>query len=100
MFKRRKIGKDMTMIQNAGAIIEEPAFLRKWSGYRNLEYLYGIRNSPDRKYLSNIMRMRELFLNAKESGKMMLLDSHNKDDIDILCDEVYEMENGHMERIR
>lgn len=31
---------------------------------------------------------------------MMLLDSHNKDDIDILCDEVYEMENGHMERIR
>lgn len=46
------------------------------------------------------MRMRELFLNAKESGKMMLLDSHNKDDIDILCDEVYEMENGHMERIR
>lgn len=26
LFKRRKIGKDMTMIQNAGAIIEEPAF--------------------------------------------------------------------------
>lgn len=148
----KKIGKDVTMIQNAGIIIEEPAFLRKWSGYRNLEYLYRIRNSPDRKHLSDVLRlvglnpglrkavgkyslgmkqrlaiaqaimespeilildepmngldkdgiaqMRELFLNMKESGKLMLLASHNKEDIDMLCDEVYEMENGQMERIR
>lgn len=47
-----------------------------------------------------IAQMRELFLNMKESGKLMLLASHNKEDIDMLCDEVYEMENGQMERIR
>lgn len=53
----KKIGKDVTMIQDAGIIIEEPAFLRKWSGYRNLEYLYRIRNSPDRKHLSDVLRL-------------------------------------------
>lgn len=38
--------------------------------------------------------MRELFLKLKQEGKTMLLASHNKEDIDVLCDRVYEMENG------
>lgn len=148
----KKIGRDVSMLPNAGIIIEEPAFLRKWSGYRNLEYLYSIRNAPNRKYLCEVLdmvgldpklrkpvgkyslgmkqrlavaqavmeepeflildepmngldkdgvaQMRALFLNLKENGVMMLLASHNREDIDVLCDEVYEMENGRMERIR
>lgn len=44
--------------------------------------------------------MRQLFLELKEQGKTMLLASHNKEDIDILCDEVYEMEDGRITRIR
>ena len=44
--------------------------------------------------------MRELFLDMKRKGKLILLASHNKEDIDVLCDEVYEMENGRLERIR
>lgn len=44
--------------------------------------------------------MRQLFLELKEQGKTMLLASHNKEDIDILCDEVYEMEDGRIIRIR
>lgn len=47
-----------------------------------------------------IAQMRELFLHMKEAGKLILLASHNKEDIEVLCDEVYEMENGQMERIR
>ena len=38
--------------------------------------------------------MRELFLEMKSEGKLILLASHSREDIDILCDEVYEMENG------
>ena len=30
----------------------------------------------------------------------MLLASHNREDIDILCDEVYQMEDGEMKRLR
>jgi ABC-2 type transport system ATP-binding protein len=37
---------------------------------------------------------RELFLSLKKEGKTMLMASHNREDIEILCDKVYKMENG------
>lgn len=47
-----------------------------------------------------VAEMRELFLELKKQDKLILLASHNKEDIDLLCDEVYEMEMGHLNRIR
>ena len=44
--------------------------------------------------------MRKLFLQMKEQGKTMLIASHNADDIDILCDHVWEMEKGTADKIR
>ena len=41
--------------------------------------------------------MRKLFLELKEQGKTLLIASHNHEDIDILCDEVYEMDHGILE---
>ena len=38
--------------------------------------------------------MRALFLELKSQGKTILMASHNRDDIEILCDEVYEMDAG------
>lgn len=38
--------------------------------------------------------VRELFLELKRQGKTILLASHSKEDIEMLCDEVYEMEHG------
>lgn len=43
---------------------------------------------------SGVKEMRELFLQLKEQGKTILLASHNREDIEILCDEVYEMDHG------
>lgn len=40
--------------------------------------------------------MRKLFLELKEQGRTILLASHSKEDIEALCDEVYEMEHGVM----
>lgn len=141
----RQMGKDMDMLDQAGIIIEEPGFLRKWDGYHNLEFLYTIRNKKDKKYLYEVMEkvgldpkskkkvekyslgmrqrlaiaqaimedpdilildepmngldkegvaeMRSLFLEMKATGKTILLASHNREDIEALCDEVYDMEN-------
>lgn len=50
-------------------------------------------NGLDRK---GIAEMRELFLEMKARGKLILLASHNKDDIDLLCDEVFYLENGEL----
>ncbi len=38
--------------------------------------------------------IRKLFLELKEQGKTILIASHNREDIEILCDEVYEMDAG------
>ena len=144
----KELFRDFDMIENAGIIIEEPAFAARFSGIRNLEMLYLIRNKKNRGRLEYIMRrvgldaelkkpvgkyslgmrqrlaiaqaimeeqdilildepmngldkngikdMRELFMELKKEGKTILFASHNKEDINILCDEVYEMEEGRL----
>ena len=38
--------------------------------------------------------MRRLFLRLKNQGKTFLIVSHNREDIEILCDRVYMMDQG------
>ncbi len=148
----RTMHKDMDMLERAGIIIEEPGYIRNFSGLKNLECLYRIRNKPNRKYLKEVMErvgldpdsrkavchyslgmrqrlaiaqatmedqeilildepmngldkagvadMRSFFEEQKKQGKLILMASHNKEDIDLLCDEVYEMDRGEVTRIR
>ncbi len=49
------MGKELDMLTDAGIIIEEPGFLRKWSAYHNLEFLYTIRNKKDKGYLCSVL---------------------------------------------
>lgn len=140
------------VLPSVGIIIEEPAFLKKYSGIKNLEYLYMINNKNNRQYLESIMEkvgldpkskkhvgkysmgmrqrlaiaqsimeepeflvldepfngldshgvneMRELFLELKKRRKVILIASHNSEDINILCDNVYSMESGILNVIR
>lgn len=39
-------------------------------------------------------QMRELLLNQKKSGRTILLASHIKDDVELLCDRIYQMDGG------
>ena len=43
--------------------------------------------------------MRKLFFEMKEQGKLILLASHNKYDMEMLCDERFEIEKGEVKRI-
>lgn len=54
-------------------------------------------NGLDKK---GVEEMRKLFDEMRQQGKTILLASHNKEDIDILCNHVYEMEMGTLKRIR
>lgn len=49
---------------------------------------------------NGVKYMRELFLELKEKGVTILMASHNKEDIDVLCDHVYEMEEGILSKVR
>lgn len=46
-----------------------------------------------------IAAVRELLLKMKDEGRLIILASHNREDINVLCDEVYEMEKGKIRRI-
>ena len=44
--------------------------------------------------------IRELLMELKKQGKLILLVSHNPADIQLLCDEVYEMELGNIRKFQ
>ena len=148
----KKMKRDLDMLTEAGIIIEEPSFLRNYSGFKNLDFLYRIRNRKDKEHLYEIMRkvgldplskkrvcnyslgmrqrlaiaqaimedqpilildepmngldkrgvleMRRFFEELRNQGKTILMASHNKEDIDVLCDWVYEMDAGVLTMLR
>lgn len=53
-------------------------------------------NALDEDSLQNI---RDLFLTLQNEGKTILLTSHNKEDIDFLCDHVYRINNMKLEEV-
>ena len=48
-------------------------------------------NGLDKK---GVEEMRRLLGEMRERGKLILMASHNKEDIELLCDRVYEMDAG------
>ena len=44
--------------------------------------------------------MRTVFSKLRDEGKTILLASHSAEDIDLLCDAVYELDKGFVSRIR
>ena len=88
---KKKVGKySMGMKQRlaiAQAIMEEQDIL----------VLDEPMNGLDKQGVEDI---RNLFIRLKEEGKTIVLASHNKEDIDILCDYVYEIDSGKLKNIR
>lgn len=82
---RRKVGKySLGMRQRLGiaqAIMEKPRLLVLDEPFNSLD-------------ADGVDDMRKLLMEYAEGGNTILLCSHNKDDIDILCDKVYVMEKG------
>ena len=48
---------------------------------------------------NGVAEIRELLLKMKNENRLIILASHNREDIEILCDEVYEMEDGILRKI-
>lgn len=82
---RKKVGKySLGMKQRLGiaqAIMENPEIL----------VLDEPMNSLDNQGVKDV---REILMQLREEGKTIILSSHNKEDIEVLCDEVYEMDQG------
>lgn len=142
----KRVGRDVDMPEDIGAIIEAPGFLPNYSGYKNLRFLANIRRKIGKEEILNVLKtvgldpesrkhvgkyslgmrqrlgiaqaimedpeilildepmngldnagvqdIRALLLELKAQGKMILLASHNHEDIAALCDTVHEMDGG------
>ena len=88
---RKRVGKySLGMRQRLGiaqAIMEDPSLL----------ILDEPMNGLDK---DGVTEMRALFRSLRDEGKTILLASHIAEDIDLLCDAVYELDKGKMERIK
>ena len=82
---KKKVGKySLGMRQRLGiaqAIMENPDILILD------EPMNGLDNQ-------GVEEVRGILLNLRDEGKAIILASHNKEDIEVLCDEVYEMDHG------
>lgn len=84
---RKKVGRySMGMRQRLGlaqAMMEEPDVLLLDEPMNGLDTYW-------------VTRTREILLEMRDSGKEILLASHNKEDIEVLCDTIIRLEQGRM----
>lgn len=110
---RGKISKDdvRAVMKTVGLDPNEKKHVGKYSlGMRQrLGIAQAIMENPDILILdepmngldkSGVADMRELLLQLKESGKTMIVASHNSVDIDVLCDRVFEITKGNLKQVR
>ncbi len=108
-----KIGKNeiKAAISSVGLNPDDKKHVGKYSlGMRQrLGLAQAIMENPDLLILDEPMNgldkdgvkdMRQYLLDLKAQGKTILIASHSAEDIDVLCDTVYEMDRGHLEKIR
>ena len=88
---KKRVGKySLGMRQRLGiaqAIMEDPKLL----------ILDEPMNGLDKE---GVDEMRTVFSKLRDEGKTILLASHSAEDIDLLCDAVYELDKGFVSRIR
>ncbi|MCD8118828.1 MAG: ATP-binding cassette domain-containing protein [Lachnospiraceae bacterium] len=56
----KRVGKDVEIPKNIGALIEHPGFIREYSGLANLKFLAGLTGKIDTEKLSELMESVEL----------------------------------------
>ena len=52
----RRVGRDVDMPEDIGAIIEAPGFLPNYSGYKNLRFLANIRRKIGKEEILNVLK--------------------------------------------
>ena len=56
----KRVGRDVDMPEDIGAIIEAPGFLPNYSGYKNLRFLANIRRKIGKEEILNVLKTVEL----------------------------------------
>ena len=69
----KRVGRDVDMPEDIGAIIEAPGFLPNYSGYKNLRFLANIRRKIGKEEILNVLKTVGLYPESrKHVGKYSL----------------------------
>ena len=52
----KRVGKDVEIPENIGAIIESPGFIEEFTGYDNLKFLAGLSGKADKAHIKSIIK--------------------------------------------
>lgn len=140
------LGKNISFPKSIGVLIENPSFINKYTGFKNLKILADIQNKIDdekiiqtmndvgldpfdkrcyRKYSlgmkqrlgiacaimeepdivlldepinalddSGVLLVRNILANIKKRGGIVIIACHDKEELELLSDEIYELNNG------
>ncbi len=105
----RILHKDIKVLPNLGIIIENAGLYPELTGFENLKLLAKLNHKIGENEIRRTIEKVELDLNdkrkfrkyslgitqeEKQRGTLILIASHNKEDISILADEVYHINKG------
>ena len=115
------LGNSRDFPENMGVLINSPGFISLDTGLQNLRYLAGIRGVIGDQEIRDAMKkvgldpedrtkvepfnaldyktyndVKEIIRTLHAEGKTILMTSHNYEDIETLCDEIYAIEDGQL----
>ena len=90
------VRKDFSVLPNLGILLENVSLYPNLTGYENLLYLAKFSGKAGKSDIIAALEsvVRQLIESEKKRGVLILLASHNEDDIQILADHVFFLENG------
>lgn len=133
------LGKDMTFPDSVGVLIENPAFIGNYTGFKNLKVLASIQNRVDDEHIREVIRqvgldpddkrtyrkyslgmkqklgiaaaymenpdliildeagakqVHEILEEQKKRGALIIIACHDKEELEMLSDEIIEISEG------
>ena len=107
------LGKNMTFPDSVGVLIENPAFIGNYTGFKNLKVLASIQNRVDDEHIREVIhqvgldpddinaldeagakQVHEILEEQKKRGALIIIACHDKEELEMLSDEIIEISEG------
>ena len=94
------LGKDISFPESIGVLIENPAFIGNYTGFKNLKVLASIQNRIGDEQISkalediSVEKVHDILDEQKKRDAVIIIACHDKEELDQLSDEIIEISDG------
>ena len=111
-FDGKRLHRDISIPPSLGLIIEKPESKQTMRRYslgmkQKIGIIQALMENPDTLILDepfnaldekSVLLLRKLLCQRRDEGKLIIVTSHHKDDIEAICDEVIIMQDGTLKK--